>query len=850
MSGTGCVYNRVRATRQLLKRYRTPPFSPSLRLHIWVGGFRFDGGSGTFTLQSPLKTIITYIVAGRIPPDLLDVIHSCGVRFYEGALIVEVHDHRPVLARKAEPIDVPKYGFQDPYAAESTSASATAGSSGASADPGSSSAGRTSMPTTGATVEIYRLVLWPNDETLWVDLRLMDTREGKEWSDEDALLVEAKILNLTSPLLCLEPDFQATRIANFMMNATANPASELNLAPSGTFGGPIDIDPNTGMARLPAAGSKRNSSQADKDEEDRIRRSKIMKLMSQGDDDQQDRAMAMLSGTSNATFAPSFSRMNFISDWRAKRMADEMAKNGRAPPNGASANGGGNNENGEGSSGAASRPAAKKKRKRSQKKKDEDDAESDKDVPLAASLSAAPEKAKKLTKKERTKLKEEQERAEQEEKERLEKEAAAAAAAKASTSKSKKKISKKQREKQDAEAAAQAAAAPGAGSVESTPVKTEASGSGKKASSSSATKKSKKPQTPSTPAAASGSQPIQTPVVPSSSVVASPSIGNLPGTPHSGNSAQMSAPGQSNMAPGQPHMLTPQQQHAHAQAQRMMSSIMAQQQQTGSPHQLGAMVGMGQQGGVPGAMAPQQSQAGHQPQPPGQGQSPTLQQQQINRLVQQQMQNIAGPNVNLNQLPPQHRQMLVVQAMRQLGALLPQQNNSSGNQATPQQQAIQAQQQQQQQQQQPQQSQQQQPPQAQIPHQLQMALQGYAQNSMGNPMGSGNVAFPMQQQQQMNPTASQAAALAAIFQQQQQQQQQQNSMLPQQQLQQAAMMPAFQAMMAQNHGQNSANGMMQSSSPQAQHQQTGQQNQSNFNANTGGFNTSFLGNGGQWGSSG
>lgn len=106
-----------------------------------------------------------------------------------------MHDHRPVLVRKSDPIDVPKYGFQGPFAVNAASSQGVgAGPSGGKMDPDLGMTGRMSIAGQGASVEVYRLVLWPSDETLWVDLRLMDTREGKDWSDEDAMVVEAQIL--------------------------------------------------------------------------------------------------------------------------------------------------------------------------------------------------------------------------------------------------------------------------------------------------------------------------------------------------------------------------------------------------------------------------------------------------------------------------------------------------------------------------------------------------------------------------------------------------------------------------------------------------------------------------------
>jgi transcription factor SPT20 len=41
---------------------------------------------------------------------------------------------------------------------------------------------------------VTRVVLRPNPETLWTDLRLLNHKHGDKWTDEDALEVEAQVL--------------------------------------------------------------------------------------------------------------------------------------------------------------------------------------------------------------------------------------------------------------------------------------------------------------------------------------------------------------------------------------------------------------------------------------------------------------------------------------------------------------------------------------------------------------------------------------------------------------------------------------------------------------------------------
>jgi transcription factor SPT20 len=44
------------------------------------------------------------------------------------------------------------------------------------------------------TADTMRVVLRPNPETLWADIRLLNQKDDSKWTDQQALEVEAKIL--------------------------------------------------------------------------------------------------------------------------------------------------------------------------------------------------------------------------------------------------------------------------------------------------------------------------------------------------------------------------------------------------------------------------------------------------------------------------------------------------------------------------------------------------------------------------------------------------------------------------------------------------------------------------------
>ena len=73
--------------------------------------------------------------------------------------------------------------------------------------------------------DVYRVVLYPSDETTWLDLKnLNDKSSGGTWTEEEALHIESRILSLTASPLCLDADPHATKVANLIMAATS-PAS-------------------------------------------------------------------------------------------------------------------------------------------------------------------------------------------------------------------------------------------------------------------------------------------------------------------------------------------------------------------------------------------------------------------------------------------------------------------------------------------------------------------------------------------------------------------------------------------------------------------------------------------------
>ncbi|KAJ3507597.1 hypothetical protein NLJ89_g6208 [Agrocybe chaxingu] len=172
-------YNRTRYVEQLLEKTESLPASFTVHLHPehWV----LNNGS-KFLYNHQLASLLDDIRAHRIPVDFLELFDAARVPFYDGCMVVELLDYRP--QRSKEPAL--------------------------------------------KTPERTRVVLHPNSETLWADICSLNQKNGKKWTDMDALEVEAKLLLATSQPLCLDPNPHLTRIVNHVLRVST-PSMPLSL---------------------------------------------------------------------------------------------------------------------------------------------------------------------------------------------------------------------------------------------------------------------------------------------------------------------------------------------------------------------------------------------------------------------------------------------------------------------------------------------------------------------------------------------------------------------------------------------------------------------------------------------
>ncbi|RFU27705.1 hypothetical protein B7463_g8631, partial [Scytalidium lignicola] len=108
----------IQSDAYILKKYRGNP--PSLIIHLHPTHFRFDQQEGSFSYKSPMRILIEHLKLRTIPHDLVEYFAQSGVPFYEGCMIVQVHDHKSVAptqsvnkaksgASKAIPFSVHNY---------------------------------------------------------------------------------------------------------------------------------------------------------------------------------------------------------------------------------------------------------------------------------------------------------------------------------------------------------------------------------------------------------------------------------------------------------------------------------------------------------------------------------------------------------------------------------------------------------------------------------------------------------------------------------------------------------------------------------------------------------------------
>lgn len=76
----------------ILKKFKNSPVS--LVVHIHSSHFRIDGQEGSFPLDSPMRFFLEHLRHGSVPHEMMEEFSGMNTPFYDGCLIVELHNHR------------------------------------------------------------------------------------------------------------------------------------------------------------------------------------------------------------------------------------------------------------------------------------------------------------------------------------------------------------------------------------------------------------------------------------------------------------------------------------------------------------------------------------------------------------------------------------------------------------------------------------------------------------------------------------------------------------------------------------------------------------------------------------
>ncbi|ETS73275.1 hypothetical protein PFICI_14880 [Pestalotiopsis fici W106-1] len=82
----------VITSQYILKKHSGSP--PSLIVHLHPAHFRFDQQDSIFPYKSPMRVLLDHFRSKTLPHDILPYFIEQGVVFYDGCLIVEIHDHK------------------------------------------------------------------------------------------------------------------------------------------------------------------------------------------------------------------------------------------------------------------------------------------------------------------------------------------------------------------------------------------------------------------------------------------------------------------------------------------------------------------------------------------------------------------------------------------------------------------------------------------------------------------------------------------------------------------------------------------------------------------------------------
>ncbi|GAB7344284.1 hypothetical protein MBLNU457_2157t1 [Dothideomycetes sp. NU457] len=242
----------VKTPEYILRKFKGQP--PSLVVHLHQNFFRFDKQEGSFSYQSEMKLFMQHMQHQTVPHELMGELMTEDVKFYDGHLIVEVHNHRAAESKtqkgtatslknsstvafsmhnSGDHVTPSPYG---PYPRKSHEQSADGAKTSTSPGPQEKDKGPQTEKTPSISAnkkaagkaDVYTLVLFPTEQSREADMMLLanapvldgqDGRKGstaKDGTDRTSSVPQtptSKKSTGTSQKMRLEPkdfyDFQA-----------------------------------------------------------------------------------------------------------------------------------------------------------------------------------------------------------------------------------------------------------------------------------------------------------------------------------------------------------------------------------------------------------------------------------------------------------------------------------------------------------------------------------------------------------------------------------------------------------------------------------------------------------------
>ncbi|RKP14035.1 transcription factor Spt20, partial [Piptocephalis cylindrospora] len=149
---------------------------PSLILHFYHQHFKFDRLDTMYMYTGPMRHFLECLYSREIPPELTDIFEDFKCSYYEGRLIVELHDHRPRKKNQGER--------------------------------------RSSSTSSDQDVRINRILLHPTADSVRADLCRLNEQHGGNWGIDVLHELEGRIMLATEDPLCLDPSVHVSRVAN------------------------------------------------------------------------------------------------------------------------------------------------------------------------------------------------------------------------------------------------------------------------------------------------------------------------------------------------------------------------------------------------------------------------------------------------------------------------------------------------------------------------------------------------------------------------------------------------------------------------------------------------------------